>query len=68
MTWIIQPGEGEAQGDLIDVHKYLKGRRKEDGARLLSVVTSARTGGIGHKQDQGGSPEHQATLLCCAGG
>ena len=38
-------GEEEAQGDLITVHKHLKGACREDGASLLSVVPSARTRG-----------------------
>jgi len=29
--------------DLVNVNKYLKGRCKEDGARLFSVLTIART-------------------------
>ena len=43
---IVQP---EAEEALIKVHKYLKGKGKDTGARLCSVVPIARTGGNGHK-------------------
>jgi len=35
--------------DIINTYKYLKERCKEAGVRLYLVVSSARTGGIGHK-------------------
>lgn len=39
----VQPGEGEAQGGLINVCKYLKGGCKEQGDSLFSVGPSDRT-------------------------
>ncbi|KAK4819773.1 LOW QUALITY PROTEIN: hypothetical protein QYF61_011373 [Mycteria americana] len=45
----VQPGEEKAQGDLINVCKYLKRGCKENGARLFSLVPSGRTRGSGHK-------------------
>lgn len=39
----VELGEERAQGHLISVHKYLKGQCREDGARLLSVVSSDRS-------------------------
>jgi len=43
--------ENRKLGDLISVYKYLNGGCKDDGAKLLSVVLSARTRGSGHKLD-----------------
>ena len=39
----------EAQGDLINVYKYLMGGCKADGARLFPAVPSDRTTGNGQK-------------------
>jgi len=50
-----QTGKEGALGDLINVHKYLKGQEKEDRARLCSEVLSARTRGHGHKLEHRGS-------------
>ena len=44
------------RGNLINIHKYLQGRCKEDRARLCSVVPSDRTGGDGHKLKHGRFP------------
>lgn len=48
----VESEEGEAQENLLHVYKYLKGRHKEEGARLFFfflVVASARTRDNGHK-------------------
>lgn len=42
-------GGGVRGGVLFNVNKYLKEECKEDGARLLSLVSSAGTQGNGHK-------------------
>ena len=39
--------ERRPRGDLINVYKYLKGERQEDGTRLFSVVPSNRQGATG---------------------
>lgn len=44
----VQPEEKKAQKDLVNVHKYMKGRRKEDVARhrlKQGVGDSLRTSG-----------------------
>lgn len=45
----VQLRKEKAQVDLIDVSKYLKGRCKEDGARLSSLVLAATTRSRGHQ-------------------
>lgn len=46
------PEKRRLKVDLINVYKYLNRECREDGARLCSLVPSARTRGTGHK------PEH----------
>ena len=48
----MQHGEEKAQGNLINMCKYLKGGCKEDRARLFPVVPSDRTRGNGHTLKQ----------------
>ena len=45
----MQLGEEEAQGVLINVHKYLNGGLKEDEAKIFSVMASTRTRDVGNK-------------------
>jgi len=53
----VQPGEKQAQGNLIPVYKYPTGGNEDKGARLFSVVSSDKTRGSGHK------PKHGRFLL-----
>lgn len=46
----VQPGEDEAQGDIINIHKYLNRGCKENRDRLLSGQEA-----IGRKWSKGGS-------------
>ncbi|GAB0176231.1 hypothetical protein GRJ2_000088300 [Grus japonensis] len=41
----------KAQGDLINVYKYLVEQSKEDGVKLFSVVPTDRTRGVGSIND-----------------
>jgi len=45
----VHPAEQQAQGNLINMYKYLMGRSKENGVRLLSMISSERTRGYGNK-------------------
>lgn len=54
------PGKKKAQGDLINVHQYLKGGCKEKQARLLSAAPLVLALGTAVPS------ACQAALLCCA--
>lgn len=55
-SWGCSAWQRGGSGDLIDVYKYLKEGHKEDRARLLPVVLSARTRDNRHKLEHGRSP------------
>lgn len=46
--WAVQPGEEQAQGDLIKVYKYLKRRVHKGWSQALASGTSDRTRDDGH--------------------
>jgi len=54
----VQPGEEEAQGDLINIYKYLKGGCTEDGARLFYSGAQWQDHNVcnGHKLKHRGFP------------
>lgn len=58
------PGKKKAQGDLINVHQYLKGRCKEKEARLLSAAPLVLA--LGTARSTAVPSACQAALLCCA--
>ncbi|KAK4827595.1 hypothetical protein QYF61_019497 [Mycteria americana] len=60
-------GKRRLRGYVVNAYKYLKGRCKEDRARLVSVVPSNRIRGNGHKLKQEALSEHQKTLFYCEG-
>lgn len=45
----VQCGQHQAQQDLINTHKYLRGRNEDEGVRLFAVLPPDRTRGNGHK-------------------
>ena len=61
-AWTIQTGEDEAQVDIINIHKYLKGGSKENRARLLQVKKQWEESGA-----QEFPSEYQEAFLCCVG-
>jgi len=48
-TGTVQPGEGKAWGNLINVYKCLMRACKEDRIGLFSVISSEGTSGIGYR-------------------
>jgi len=49
---VVQTGEVETQGDLINIYKFLKEKYRQDRTRLFSVMPSDRRRGNGHKMEQ----------------
>lgn len=59
----VQCGEQKALEDFIDVYKQLMGWNEEEGARLLSVISSDRRRGTYYITCEIPS-EHNSFLLC----
>lgn len=53
------------RGNLINEYKYLKGRWKEEGARLFSVMLSDKMRQKAQTETWGFLPVHEEMLLYC---
>lgn len=60
----MQPGEEKAQGNLVNVHKYLVGGKEEREARLFSVIPRDKTRDYGFEmKHRRPLSEHEETLF-----
>lgn len=66
--WVTEPWDKKAQGDLINVNKYLEEVIEKDGIRIFSVVPNERTRANGANETQEIPLKHKKNNNFCESG